>query len=99
MVLNANAFLRDSLFGSGTINLHVFCHRPIIVIDLNTLLGKIISRLQVNPKSEVDDVVVNDLILLWSNERKVITGADILGRLLRGITIRNIKPPQKNTTL
>ncbi|SFL10327.1 Hemolysin, contains CBS domains [Nitrosomonas aestuarii] len=90
MVLNANAFLREALFGSGPVNPYVYCHRPIIVKDPNTLLGKILSRLQVNPKSMVDDVVDDDLILIWSDEKRVITGADILGRLLRGITKRDI---------
>ncbi|GJL74569.1 DUF21 domain-containing protein [Nitrosomonas sp.] len=95
MVLNANAFLREVLFGSGPINPYVYCHRPIIVKDPNTLLGKILSRLQVNPKSMVDDVVDDDLILIWSDEKRVITGADILGRLLRGITKRDIKKSQQ----
>ncbi|PTN12267.1 DUF21 domain-containing protein [Nitrosomonas aestuarii] len=90
MVLNANAFLREALFGSGPVNPYVYCHRPIIVKDPNTLLGKILSRLQVNPNSMVDDVVDDDLILIWSDEKRVITGADILGRLLRGITKRDI---------
>jgi metal transporter CNNM len=95
IVLNANAFLRKALFDSGPINPYIYCHRPIIVKDSNTLLGKVLSRLQVNPKSEADDVVDNDLILIWSNEKRVITGADILGRLLRGIAIRDIKHAQK----
>ena len=95
IVLNANAFLRKSLFDSGPINPYVYCHRPIIVKDSSTLFGKVLSRLQVNPKSEADDVVDNDLILIWSNEKRVITGADILGRLLRGIAIRDIKHMQK----
>jgi len=33
----------------------------------------------------------HDVILVWSNEKRVITGADILGRLLRGIAIRSGK--------
>ena len=95
MVLNANAFLRKSLFDSGPINPYIYCHRPIIVKDSNTLLGKVLSHLQVSPESAADDVVDNDLILIWSNEKRVITGADILGRLLRGIAIRDIKHTQK----
>ncbi len=91
MVLNANAFLRESLFGSERINPYSYCHRPIIVKDAGTLLGKVLPHLQVNPKSAVDDVVDDDLILIWSDEKRVITGADILGRLLRGIAMRDIK--------
>ena len=32
-----------------------------------------------------DDVVDHDLVLVWTEQRRVITGADLLGRLLRGI--------------
>ena len=91
LVLNANAFLRDALFGSGAINPYVYCHRPILVRDSSTLLGKVISRLRVQTDSEADDVIDDDLILIWSDEKRVITGSDILGRLLRGIALRDIK--------
>jgi len=90
LVMNANAFLREALFGEGPINPYIYCHRPIIVTDQSTLLGKVVSRLKVYPKSEVDDVVDDDLILIWFEEKRVITGADILGRLLRGIALRDI---------
>jgi len=92
MVLNANAFLRAALFDAQAINPHVYCHRPIIVEDERTLLGKVLSGLRVYPKSEVDDVIENDIILIWSDEKRVITGSDILGRLLRGIVPRDIRP-------
>jgi hypothetical protein len=90
LVLNANAFLREALFGKGPINPAMYCHRPIIVKDSSTLLGKVLSGLRVYPQSEVDDVVDNDLILIWAKEKRVITGSDILGRLLRGIALRDI---------
>ena len=32
-----------------------------------------------------DDVIDNDLILVWGAQKRIITGADLLGRLLRGI--------------
>ena len=89
LVLNANAFLRDALLGSGKINPYIYCHRPIIVDNPHTLLGSVLSRLKVDSGSIVDDVIDRDLILIWSNEKRVITGADILGRLLRGIAVRN----------
>lgn len=90
LVMNANAFLREALFGKGPINPFQHCHRPIIVKDPDTLLGKVLPGLRVDPDTEIDDVVDHDLILLWSAEKRIITGADILGRLLRGITLRNI---------
>jgi metal transporter CNNM len=33
-------------------------------------------------------VIDQDLILVWGKQRRIITGADILGRLLRGIVTR-----------
>jgi len=90
IVMNANAFLRDALFGKVAFNPYAYCHRPIIVRDSSTLLGAVLSRLRVHAKFEVDDVIDDDLILIWSNEKRVITGADILGRLLRGIALRDI---------
>ena len=89
LVLNANAFLRDALFGGGTINPYSYCHRPILVRDPTTLLGEVLPRLRVQTSSEKDDVIDDDLILIWADEKRVITGSDILGRLLRGIVLRN----------
>jgi hypothetical protein len=89
MVLNANAFLRSVIFSSEQVSPYNFCHRPIIVSDAKTLLGKVITKLKVHGKTSIDDVIANDLILLWSDDKRVITGTDILGRLLRGITSRD----------
>jgi hypothetical protein len=36
-----------------------------------------------------DDVIDNDLILVWGEQRRIITGADLLGRLLRGIVTQD----------
>jgi hypothetical protein len=33
-------------------------------------------------------VIDEDIILLWGETKRVITGADILGRLMRGIVPR-----------
>ena len=43
-------------------------------------------RLKVHPDRFGDDVIDKDIILFWGDEkRRVITGSDVLGRLLRGI--------------
>ncbi len=93
LVLNANAFLRDALFSDRPLNPLSYCHRPIIVKDATTLLGKALAKLRVEPQSSSDDVIDNDLILIWSTHKRVITGADILGRLLHGIALRDIAIP------
>jgi metal transporter CNNM len=52
---------------------------------MRTPLGSVIGRMKVEPGSPEDDVIDDDLILVWGEEKRIITGADLLGRLLRGI--------------
>jgi hypothetical protein len=88
-VMNANAFLRAALLGTEPLNPSAYCHRPIIVHDSGMLLGKALSQLKVYPVDSADDVIDDDLILVWGkDEKRVITGADILGRLMHGIAHR-----------
>lgn len=85
MVLNADRFIRSVLFASDSFNPYFYCHRPIIIRDGQVTLGKVIPRFKVNTEHSEDDVIDEDIILFWGEEKKVITGSDILGRLLRGI--------------
>ncbi len=85
MVLNSDKFIRNVLFDMARFNPYWHCHRPIIIRDENTPLGNVIPRLKVNPRHGEDDVIDEDIVLLWGKQKKVITGSDILGRLLRGI--------------
>ncbi len=94
VVLNANAFLRDAFFGKAAVNPYSYCHRPILVTNTGTLLGKVLPRLWLHASTEDDDVIDNDLILIWAEEKRVITGSDILGRLLRGIAHRDDGRPK-----
>ena len=86
LVLDANGFLRSALFGESDVDSH--CHRPILVRNPEMLIGEVIRRFRVHPRDVNDDVIDDDLILLWGDQRRVITGADLLGRLLRGIARR-----------
>ena len=90
-VINANAFLRDALFRKGGFDPEQYCHHPIIIRNEKTLIGKVLPRFRVSPTSEEDNVVHNDIVLVWGDERRVITGANILGRLLEGIVIRDLE--------
>lgn len=86
VALDADGFLRDALLDKETHTIpYHFCHRPIVVKNPNTPLGEVITKLNVAPEHGEDDVIDNDIILLWSEEKKIITGSDILGRLLRKI--------------
>jgi CBS domain containing-hemolysin-like protein len=89
VVLDADAFLRAVLFGGDTERIEHFCHRPILVHDGTTKLDAVLPRLRIDRERAGDDVIDEDLVLVWGAERRVITGADILGRLLRGIARPN----------
>jgi len=87
-VLNADQFLRDAMYAKEVKNIYTYCHRPIVVTSPGAKLGEVILKFKVRPEHEDDDVVDNDIILYWGREKRIITGADILGRLLRGIVKR-----------
>jgi hypothetical protein len=84
-IVNSDEFLRAALFGGQQFNPLLYCHRPIIVRDDQTPLGKIIPKLKVQPERSDDDVIDEDIILFWGSQKRIITGSDILGRLMRGI--------------
>jgi hypothetical protein len=48
-------------------------------------LGNAIAAMKSKDMAEGDDSIRRDIILVWGNDKRVITGADILGRLLSGI--------------
>ena len=84
--LDSNAFLRSVLSDEADFNPLRLCHKPIVFRDSKASLGEAIIRLKVYPEWSGDDVIDDDLILFWGAEqRRVITGSDVLGRLLRGI--------------
>jgi len=43
------------------------------------------ALVKVVPQRPDDDVIEHDLILVWGARKRIITGSDLLGRLLRGI--------------
>lgn len=92
LVLNANDFIRQALFEPGQFNPFKHCHRPIIVRNPQQTLGELMQRYRVRSVHSGDDIVDEDVILLWGEAPKVVTGTDILGRLLRGIA-RESKSP------
>ena len=94
-VMDADGFLRAAMFDTKQPNPIDYMHEPIIIRDSNLQLGDIIHLLNFIPEHSEDDVVDNDVILLWTDVKHVITGADILGRLLRGI-VKKEKSPTKH---
>ena len=86
VVINTDTFLRDALFSSAGFSPHRHCHRPVTVTDPETGLGDVLSQLKVHPEHPEDDVIDEDIVIVWmEGSRRIITGSDILGRLMRGI--------------
>lgn len=83
--LDASAFLRAALFARRPVDPIEYCHRPVVVGDRSANLGELLGRLVADPTGEV---VEREVILLWGPEKRIITGADLLGFLLTGITRR-----------
>lgn len=85
LVLDSDAFLRHALFRRSGTDPHAFCHRPIVARARDTRLGTLLSHFRYASPREADLVIENDVILLWGETRRVITGGDVLGRLMEGI--------------
>ena len=85
LAFNTDAFLRAALFDGPDFDPVAQCHEPIIAKRGETRLDVALERLCAGRRKGEDSAIPHDLILLWGEERRVITGADLLGRLLRGI--------------
>jgi len=85
VVVDADSFLRDAMLVEEPLAMGHYFHRPIVVENPDTKLGEVLPRLCFERRKAGDDVIDDDLILVWAREKRIITGADILGRLLRGI--------------
>ena len=73
-VLDAHHFLRDALFNTTSVDPEIYWHRPIVVTDLRAPLGSVIGRMRVKPEHPEDDVIDDDLILVWGDQKRIITG-------------------------
>lgn len=86
LVLDADGFLRSNLLASENEPIENFCHPPLVIKDGNINIGKIIKLLKSNIEKHSDSPIDLDVVLFWTKENKrIITGADLLGRLLKGI--------------
>ncbi|MEM9444913.1 MAG: DUF21 domain-containing protein [Verrucomicrobiota bacterium] len=96
LVLDADGLMRD-IISQKQRRPFFHCHKPIVVTDSAKTLEDIISKLHVHKTHAEDDVIDHDIILYWGKtEKRIITGADILGRLLRGIVQGKTISPKGN---
>ena len=86
LILDADSYLRAVMSDAAAVDPYAHCHRPITIRDPENPLGHIIGELKRGMASDSDKAIDKDIVLLWADDlKKVITGADLLGRLLRGI--------------
>lgn len=86
---DADGLTRAAVPDPGSVDARSFCHRPIMVTDPAARLGGYLGLLEHRPVRRGGDVIDHDLIVFWTDDdRRTITGSDILGRLLRGISRR-----------
>ncbi len=85
LVLDSDAFIRAALFRPEGFDPLAHCHRPIVVREAERRLGDFLHRFRVRARDRNDDRLDEDVILLWTQAPRIITGSDIIGRLLRGI--------------
>ncbi|MCP5535999.1 MAG: DUF21 domain-containing protein [Akkermansiaceae bacterium] len=71
------------------VDIYDFCHRPVVVTDEKTTLDEVLGEFVVEATDQHDHVVDRDVVIYWTDEQKrIVTGADIFGRLLKGIARR-----------
>jgi len=89
LVLDTDHYLREVLSGCSDVDAYASCHRPIIVTDPQATLDEVLGQFVVEADDGDDLVVDRDVVLYWTDEsRRIVTGGDILGRLLQGIAKR-----------
>jgi metal transporter CNNM len=85
-ILDVDGFIRAALFCENGINISDFCHKPLVIKDSKTKLDMLIKSLRSEVNIRTDEPIEKDVVLFWTNDvKKIVTGADILGRLLKGI--------------
>lgn len=97
IVLDTSNFLSANYSDDSNVDIYQHCHRPVIIKDDDAHLDQVLGQFVVEAEHSGDHVVDRDVIIYWTEDtRRIVTGADIFGRLLKGIAKREFKkPPQE----
>ena len=88
LLLDADAALRAALLDlDKPYDIYSYCRRPLVIRDSSKTIGEVISYLKSIPSSSADEdgAIDYDAVLIWGESPRIITGADVLGKLLKGI--------------
>lgn len=95
LIIDADGFLRSAIFDQEkNFDPYHYCHRPLVVRNINTPIGDIIPYMKGSASYDKyhDGEIEHDVVLVWGEDKRIITGADILGRLFKGIVHQGLEP-------
>ena len=90
LLLDADGALRAALMDPDKpYDIYDYCRRPLVIRDPTKTIGEVISYLKSLPGSSdsEDGAIDYDAVLIWGDEPRIITGADVLGKLLKDIRV------------
>ncbi len=94
VVLDTTKFLARYAIHGDECDLYRFCYRPIVTEDVDATLDTVLGSFVVEADDQLDNVVDQDVVLYWTkDDKRILTGADIFGHLLRGIAKREPMDP------
>ena len=86
--LDSHALLRAiNMDDSEPDDLGPYCHRPFVISDQQIRLGEVIAQFKSGQPAQSDAPFPRRIILYWGEEKRIITGSDIMGRLFKGIGV------------
>lgn len=85
LVMDADGFLRSALIEEDKTDPLDYCHVPYVVKHANIPLGDVLAQFPDDLEGNQDITLKRDLVLVWGDKKRIITGSDILERLLKGI--------------
>ncbi|MFK7863298.1 MAG: DUF21 domain-containing protein [Pseudohongiellaceae bacterium] len=84
LILDVDGFLREVFLNSKTVDPYKFCHRPIVIKSNKTNLGAVMKMMKRSKTGNLG-VIDADVVLVWTEQKQILTGADLFDRLLVGI--------------
>jgi metal transporter CNNM len=89
LVIDTTKYLSNIHACGEGVDIYSCCHRPVVVDDDQTTLDAVLGEFVVEASDKDDHLVDRDVVLYWTpDEKRIVTGADIFGRLLKGIARR-----------
>jgi metal transporter CNNM len=88
LALDADGFSRAAVYQKDSFDPYNFCHRPVVITDESTPLNDAMLKMKLNASTDknFDGDIEHDILLVWGSEKRIITGADIFGLLLKGMS-------------